>query len=143
MLPFAPEISDLYEIVLDFKTTEGLLHGEKVLSNLPMVTTLSPVEGTNSIAVRMYLPRTQMNNLLTMLSALSRTGVLTGFTYVLLDPMTIRTRTFAYKFYDDNTGWRYDNLEYFEELRKVSSAFDKGDGMQVIFQTGLVPAFNS
>jgi hypothetical protein len=82
-----------------------------------------------------------MNNLLTMLSALSRTGVLTGFTYVLLDPMTIRTRTFAYKSYEDETGWRYDNLEYFEELRKVSSAFDKGDGMQVIFQTGLVPSF--
>ena len=139
MLPFAPEISDLYEMVLDFKTREGLFHGEKVLSSLPMVMTLSRVEGTDSVAVRMYLPRTQMNNLLTMLSALSRTGVLTGFTYVLLDPMTIRTRTFAYKFYNDSTGWRYDNLEYFEQLRKVSSAFDREDGMQVTFQNVFVP----
>src|SRR2546425_518142 len=98
-------------------------------------------EGSYSIAVRMYLPRTQMNNLLTLLSALSRTGILTGFTYVLLDPMTIRTQTFAYKFYEDDTGWRYDNMEYFEELRKVSSAFDREDGMQVTFQNAPVPTF--
>jgi DNA-binding Lrp family transcriptional regulator len=141
MLPFAPEISDLYEMFLDFQTREGLCHAEKILSSLPMVLTHSRVEGANSIDVRMYLPRTQMNNLLTMLSALSRRGVLTGFTYVLLDPMTIRAQTFAYKFYEDSTGWRYDNLEYFEELRKVSSTFDKEDGMQVTFQNTPVSSF--
>src|SRR6266516_912473 len=141
MLPFAPEISDLYEMVLDFKSNEGLALGEKVLSSLPMVLTLSRVESANSISVRIYLPRTQMNNLLLMFSALTRRGDLEGFTYVLLDPMTIRTQTFAYKFYEDSTGWRYDNLEYFEELRKVSSAFDKEDGMKVVFQTAPVPSF--
>ena len=141
MLPFAPEISDLYEMVLDFKTREGLGHAEKVLSSLPMVLTLSQVEGTDSISVRVYLPRAQMNNLLTLLSALSRTGVLSGFTYVLLDPMTIRAQTFAFKFYEDSTGWRYNNLEYFEELRRVSSSFDTEDGMQVSFQNAPVPSF--
>jgi DNA-binding Lrp family transcriptional regulator len=141
MLPFAPEISDLYEMVLDFETREGLTHGEKVLSTLPIVRTLSRVEGSNSIAVRVYLPRTEMNNLLTLLSALSRRGVLSGFIYVLLDPMTIRTQTFSYEFYEDATGWRYDNLAYFEALRKVSSAFDKDDGMQVTFQNLSVPSF--
>jgi len=141
MLPFAPEISDLYEVVLNFEKREGLCHGEKVLSALPIVRTLSRIEGSNSITVRMYLPRTELNHLLTMLSALSRKGVLTGFTYVMLDAMTIRAQTFAYKFYEDSTGWRYDNLEYFEELKKVSSAFDKEDGMQVTFQNVSVPIF--
>ncbi len=141
MLPFAPEISDLYEVVLDFKTREGLNHGERVLSALPIVRTLSRVEGSNSITVRIYLPRTEMNNLLTMLSALSRMGVLAGFTYVMLDPMTIRTQTFAYESYRDNKGWQYDNLEYLEELRKVSSAFDKEEGIRVTFQTAPVLSF--
>jgi DNA-binding Lrp family transcriptional regulator len=141
MLPFAPEISDLYEMVLDFETREGLTNGEKVLSTLPIVRTLSRVEGSNSIAVRIYLPRTEMNNLLTLLSALSRRGILSGFTYVLLDPMTIRTQTFSYEFYEDATGWQYDNLAYFEALRKVSSAFDKDDGMQVTFQNLSVHSF--
>jgi len=141
MLPFAPEISDLYEMVLDFKTREGLGHGERVLSTLPIVRTLSRVEGSNSIAVRMYLPRTEINNLLTMLSALSRTGVLAGFTYVMLDQMTIRAQTFSYEFYEDNTGWQYDNLAYFEQLRKVSSAFDKEEGIQVTFQSSPVSSF--
>ncbi len=139
MLPYAPEISDLYEMILDFKTPEGLTHGEKVLATLPIVRTLSRVEGSNSITVRMYVPRTERNNLLTMLSALSRTGVLSGFTYILLDPLTIQTQTFAFKSYDDGTGWQYDNLQYFEELRKISSAFDKEDGMKVTFQNLVAP----
>jgi DNA-binding Lrp family transcriptional regulator len=141
LLPFAPEISDLYEMVLDFKSGEGLYQGEKVLASLPMVMTLSRVQGTNSISARMYLPRAQMNNLLTMLSALSRIGVLAGFTYVLLDPMTIRTQTFGYRAYEEGTGWHYDNLEYFEQLKKVSTAFDKEDAMQVNFQNSLVTSF--
>ena len=138
MLPFAPEISDMYELILDFKTKEGLAQAEKILGNLPMVMTYSRVEGTSSLAVTVYLPRAQMNNLLTMLSALSRSGVLSGFTYVLLDPMTIRVQTFSYKTYEDATGWYYDNLQYFEQLRKLSSAFEKGDAMQVTFQTPWV-----
>ncbi len=141
MLPFAPEISDLYEMVLNFETREGLCHGEMVLATIPIVRTLSRVEGSNSIAVRVYLPRTELNHLLTMLSALSRKGVLTGFSYVMLDPLTIRAQTFAYKFYEDSTGWRYDNMEYFEELKKASSAFAKEDGMQVTFQNVSVPTF--
>lgn len=141
MLPFAPEISDLYEMVLDFKTEEGQSHGEKVLATLPIVRTLSRVEGSNAISVRMYLPRIETNNLLTMLSALSRTGTLSGFTYVLLDPMTISTQTLSYEFYEDKTGWQYDNEEYFERLRKVSSTFDKEDAMQVTFQSTPVLSF--
>ena len=142
LLPFAPEISDLYEMVLDFKTKERLAHGEKVLGNLPMVMTFSRIEGTNSLAVRVYLPRTEMNNLLTMLSALSRAGIVSGFTYVLLDPMTIRAQTFSYKTYEDSTGWYYDNIRYFEELRKASSAFENEDVLQQItFQTSVVPSF--
>ena len=138
LLPFAPEISDLYEIVLDFKTKESLAQAERVLGDLPMVMTHSRVEGTNSLSVRVYLPRAQMNNLLTMFSALSRSEVLSGFTYVLLDPMTIQSQTFSYKTYEDVTGWYYDNLQYFEQLRKISSAFEKGDAMQVTFQTPWV-----
>lgn len=141
MLPFAPEISDLYEMVLDFTTREAVNHGEKILGGLPIVMTLSRIEGTNSLSVRMYLPRAETNNLLATLSALSRAGILSGFTYVMLDPMTIRAQTFSYEFYDDKNGWRYDNLEYFERLRKVSSAFDKEDAMQVTFQTAPVLSF--
>src|SRR2546428_10299755 len=59
----------------------------------PYTTLFRSVEGANSIAVRIYLPRTQMNNLLTMFSALTRREVLVGFTYVLLDPMRSEEHT--------------------------------------------------
>lgn len=141
MLPFAPEISDMYEMVLDFKTRDSLAQAEKVFASLPMVMTFSRVEGTSSLSIRVYLPRAQMNNMLTMFSAMSRSGILSGFTYVLLDPMTIRAQTFSFKTYEDATGWHYNNLQYFEELRKVSTAFEKEDPMQIAFQTPVVPSF--
>src|SRR3989442_554512 len=68
-------------------------------------------------------------------------GVLGGFTFVMLDPMTIRAQTFSYEFYEDNIGWQYDNLEYFEQLRKVSAAFDKEEDIQVTFQSSPVMSF--
>jgi hypothetical protein len=55
--------------------------------------------------------------------------------------MTIRAQTFSYEFYEDNTGWQYDNLEYFEKLRKVSSAFDKDESIPVTFQSTPVLSF--
>src|SRR3989454_12113778 len=60
MLPFAPEISDLYEMALDFQTRACLALGAKALSSLPMVLTLSREEGDKSIAVRIHLRLTQI-----------------------------------------------------------------------------------
>ncbi len=134
VLPYAPEISDLYELRLDFKTLDGLNDGEGVLRTFPFVKTLSRLEGSASTSLRVYLPRGEMSNLFTFLSALTRAGVLAGFSHVLLDPMTIQTQTFAYKYYEDGLGWRYDNQQYFQELQNSISVFEKGDTSQVTFQ---------
>ncbi len=134
VLPYAPAISDLYELLLDFKTLEGLNKGENVLRRLPFVMTLSRLEDSASTSLRVYLPRSEMSNLFTFLSALTRAGVLASFSHVLLDPMTIQTQTFAYKYYENGIGWRYDNQQYFQELQNSISAFESGDTLQVTFQ---------
>lgn len=133
ILPYAPDVADLYEVRLDFKTPEQLGHAETVLKTLPIVQTLSQVEGSASTTLRVYLPRAEMNNLFTFLSALTRAGVLSSFSYLLLDPMTIQTQTFAYKYYEDDLGWHYDNLQYFRELENSVSIFEKGDPSKVTF----------
>src|SRR5207249_6383282 len=79
-------------------------------------------------------PRTEVNNLLTMLSALVRGGAIDRFSYMLLDPMTIQSQTFHYKAFDDKSGWRYDNHEYLASLRKLASSLDKAEHPAVTFQ---------
>lgn len=125
VLPYAPEVSDLCEVRFDFKNETLLAGKERVLRSLPFVLCYSRVRGSNSITARVFLPRGEMNNFLMLLSALVRLNVLDRFSYMVLDPMTVDNQTFSYEFYEDETGWHFDNRAYLEALRKLVSAFEK------------------
>jgi hypothetical protein len=111
-----------------------MISKENFFKRLPFVLNYSRIKGTNSTTVRVYLPRTEVNNLLTLLSALVRGGAIDRFSYMLLDPMTIQAQTFHYKAFDDKSGWRYDNHEYLSALRKLASSLDKSEAPPVSFQ---------
>ncbi len=134
ILPYAPEISDLYEVRLDFKNDKLLNFKERVVARLPFVITYSIVKNANSMSVRAYLPRREMNNLLTLLSALVRERVLNSFSYLLLDPGTIQAQTFSYEYYNDESGWHYDNREYLDALQKAVFMYEKGHLEPISFQ---------
>jgi DNA-binding Lrp family transcriptional regulator len=134
VLPYPPEISDLYEVRLDFGEHKAMIAKENFFKRLPFVLNYSRIKGTNSITLRVYLPRTEVNNLLTLLSALVRGGTIDRFSYMLLDPMTIQSQTFHYKAFDDKSGWHYDNHEYLASLRKLASSSDKAEQPAVTFQ---------
>src|SRR5207245_9261376 len=76
VLPYPPEISDLYEVRLDFGEHKAIIAKENFLKRLPFVLNYSRIKGTNAISIRVYLPRTEDNNLLTLLSALIRRGAI-------------------------------------------------------------------
>ncbi len=138
VLPYSPDISDLYEVKLDFSGENAMVSREKLLRDLPFVLGYSLLKGTSSITARVYLPRGEMNNLLTLLSALVRRKVLDHFSYLVLDPMTIENQTFSYEFYEDEAGWFYDNRQYLDALRKLVSSFEKEEVRMPSFQTGEV-----
>jgi hypothetical protein len=133
VLPYPPEISDLFEVRLDFGEHKAMIAKENLLKRLPFVLNYSRIKGTNSITVRVYIPRTEVNNLLTLLSALVRGGAIDRFSYMLLDPMTIQSQTFHYKAFDDKSGWHYDNHEYLSSLRKLASSSEKAEAPSVTF----------
>ncbi len=122
ILPYAPDVADLYEVRMDFKS-EGLMRGRaEILGTLPFVLNYTPLRGSNSLSVRIYLPRGEVNNLITLLSTLARLGVLTNFTYVWLDHSTIQAQTFSYKEYSTQHGWHYDNRTYMAKLDSIVQA---------------------
>lgn len=112
VLPFAYDVSDLSEVRLDFKDETSLRNGQKALSELPFILTISPLKGLNSTNVRVYIPRVELNNLMTFLSLLVKDNILTSYSYLQLDPMTLMTSSFGYRDYNDETGWFYDNRKY-------------------------------
>ena len=124
ILPYAPEVSELYEIRLDYPDENHLAAREKWLQRLPFVLNYSRIRGANSVTARMYMPRGEVNNLITLLSSWVREGALDRFSYMALDPLTIETQTFSYEQFDDKNGWHYDNREYLNALRNLVSAFE-------------------
>ena len=132
VLPFTPEVSDLCEFRLDF-TDENLMRtAERVLSRTSFVLMITPIRGLNSIAVRAYLPRQEMNNVLGFFSTMAREGLLASYSYVQLDPTTQQSQTFSYKTYEDDTGWKYDNREYLQEVASALSNWQKRPAEEAI-----------
>jgi len=138
VLPYSPVISELMEVRLDFKSESLLEAKEKLLQGLPFVMSYSKIRGANSITTRIYLPRSELNNLLTLLSTLVRHDILDRFSYLTLDPMTIENQTFSYEYYDDESGWSYDNRQYVDSLRKLVSNFEKEEFRIPSFQPGEI-----
>ena len=136
VLPYAPDVSELLEVRLDFKNEGFLAAKERVLHGLPWVMSYSRIRGANSLSCRVYLPRGELNNLLTLLSALVRLNVLDRFTYLVLDPLTIQNQTFSYEFFVDGTGWRYDNREFLDSLRKLAGNVVREEFKPVSYETG-------
>ncbi len=125
ILPFAPDISDLSEVRLDFKDETVMKNVETVLAELPFVLTYTPLKGLNSVTVRMYIPRIELNSLFTFLSESVRQNVLTNYSYLQLDPMAMQAQTFAYKDYTDGSGWTYDNRKYLDMVDNLVSNWPK------------------
>jgi DNA-binding Lrp family transcriptional regulator len=125
ILPYAPEISELYEVRLDFKNENGLRSSSQKLAKLPFVLSLSKFKGLSSLATRIYLPRGEMNNLIAMLSVLVREGIITNFTSLWLDSLTLKSQTFSFEKYSEGFGWDYDNSEYNEALHNLMSSLTK------------------
>jgi len=134
LVPYSPLISDMYEVRLDFKTESQMLAKRTILNKIPFILHHSLIRGINSITTRVYLPRGEMNNLITLLSTLVRRGVLNNYTSLWLDPMTITAQTFSYEYYQDGKGWQYDNRDYNEQLQSILSTPEKALKDLVAFQ---------
>lgn len=132
ILPFMPEVSDLCEFRLDF-TDENLMRaGERVLSRTSFVLMITPIRGLNSIMARVYIPRQEINNLLGFFSTLAREGILASYSYLQLDPATQQSQTISFKTYEDETGWKYDNREYLQEVVSALSNWQKRPAEEAI-----------
>ncbi len=136
VLPYAPEVSELLEVRLDFKNEGFLTAKERILQGLPFVMSYSRIRGANSLTCRMYLPKVEMSNLLILLSAPVRQNILDRFTYMALDPLTTENQTFSYEYFDDKTGWRYDNRDYIDALRKLAGTLAKEEFKAFSYATG-------
>jgi hypothetical protein len=68
------------------------------------------------------------------LSLLVSKGVLTSYSYIVIDPMTIQAQTFAYKDYDDDRGWTYASREYVKTIDSLMPKWTKTE-IEISYQS--------
>jgi DNA-binding Lrp family transcriptional regulator len=136
ILPFAPDVSDLSELRLDIKDEGMVKNIENALIDLPFVLTFSPIKGLNSITARVYVPRVELNNLFTFLSDLVKQNVLTSYSYLQLDSMTLQAQTFSFGQYTDGSGWKYDNRKYLDQVENLVSNWPGREAEPTTVRTG-------
>ena len=95
--------------------------------NTRIIQTMKEQGPRNILHIARESKRSEIRNLMTLISHLARDGILTGYHYSEIDPTTIQTQTFAYKYYDDKTGWRYDNRAYLGSLDNLLSTWPKSE----------------
>lgn len=136
ILPFAPEVSDLLEVRLDGKNEDSMEALKAILTTVPFVLSYSQIISLNSATLRVYLPRGERANFFAFLAELARDGVLLGYSYYLLDPMTIQAQTFAYKDYDDKEGWCFRTREYLSALETLVTKGIAKEDESFVFEPG-------
>lgn len=135
ILPYAPAVSDLYEVRFDFKNEAALSASERSFAKLPFVLNVSQMKGLTSLVARVYLPRGEMNNLITFMTALAQNGIITNFTYMWLDSATLNAQTFGFKKYREKGEWYYSNNDYGITLHNLLGSF----GKEVLTQPAFEP----
>ncbi len=125
LLPFAPQISKLIDLRLDFKSENSMRAVENALPDIPIVQGYSVIAGLNSMTVRVYIPQVEVSNLFAFISLMVTRGVLTNYSYLVIDPMTIQAQTFSHKEYNDGKGWSYDSREYLKTVDNLVPKWTK------------------
>ena len=116
VLPYPPELSDLYEVLLTFGEEEGMnaffgLSGEM----FPIQRTVK-VLAQSKLSVRTYSPRSETERLFAMLSSLARSGVISDYSAVRIRPETQAWQTISAELFEDKIGWKYESSQHLAVL---------------------------
>ncbi len=116
---FPVEISAYHEILLDFASSKKMNSFYSFLRQLPFVLSVAKVLKRNSLLVRTYIPETQLMNMFTFFSSLTKSDFLTSYGSVRLNFAGRETQTISYELYNDKSGWTLDLGECISKLSKV------------------------
>jgi DNA-binding Lrp family transcriptional regulator len=119
VLPYPPELSDLYEILLTFEDEEGMNAFFGVSGDMFPILRTVKVLGERKLGVRAYSPRNETERLFTMVSGLARSGLVSDYSAVRVRPERQSWQTISVELFDDETGWKYESSRHLATLDSI------------------------
>ena len=116
VLPYPPELSDLYEVLLAFEDEEGMNAFFGLSGKMFPIQRTVKVLGEKKLSVRTYSPRSETERLFSMLSGLARSGVISDYSAVRIRPETQTWQTVSAELFEDKIGWKYELTQHLAAL---------------------------
>jgi DNA-binding Lrp family transcriptional regulator len=118
--PFPVEISAYHEVMLHFTSVKSMNRFLTLIAKLFFVIAVAKVLKQNALAVRTYLPETQVANMFIFFSELAKAGLLSSYSSVRLNLASRQTQTISFELFDDQKGWAFDLKNCLSELRTLT-----------------------
>jgi hypothetical protein len=119
VLPYPPELSDLYEVLLTFEDEEGMNAFFGVSGEMFPISRSVKVLGQTKLSVRAYCPRSETERLFSMLSGLARSGLVADYSAVRIRPETQTWQTISAELFENKTGWKYQSSQHLAALETI------------------------
>ena len=118
VLPYPPELSDIYEILLTFEDEEGMNNFFGASEEMfPILRTVKVLDETK-LGVRMYCPRSETGRFFAMLSGFARAGLVSDYSAVRVRLETQSRQTISAELFDEN-GWKYEPSQHLATLDSI------------------------
>ena len=119
VLPYPPELSDLYEVLVTFEDDESMNAFFGVSEEMFPVQRIVRVIGKKKLGVRTYSPRSETERLFGMLSTLARSGLVSDYSAVRIRPETQTQQTISTELFSDKVGWKYESHQHLVALDAI------------------------
>lgn len=119
VIPYPPELSDLYEVLVSFEDEESMNAFFGVSEDMFPILRIVKVLGERELGVRTYTPRNETGQLFGMLSKLARSGLVSDYSAVRIRPETQTRQTISSELFEDEGGWKYDLSRHLDALDAI------------------------
>jgi len=119
VLPYPPELSDLYEFHVTFEEDEAMNAFFGVSEDMFPVQRVVKVIGEKKLGVRTYSPRSETERLFGMLSSLARSGLVSDYSALRIRPETQTRQTISTELFSDEIGWKYEFHQHLAALDAI------------------------
>jgi DNA-binding Lrp family transcriptional regulator len=119
VLPYPPELSDVYEVLLTFEDEEGMNAFFGASEDMFPILRTVKVLGERKLGVRTYSPRSETGRLFVMLSGLARAGLVSDYSAVRVRLETQSWQTISSELFDNETGWKYEPSQHLATLDSI------------------------
>jgi len=119
VLPYPPELSDMYEVLVSFEDEESMSAFYGAAQEMFPVLRVVKVLGEKKLGVRTYTPRSETGSLFAMLSRLARSGLVSDYSAIRLRPETNHTQTISAELFENKVGWKYEPGQHLAALDAI------------------------